>query len=181
MVERFSALAGEAMPRSFGPDLTLSERRLGAIWQLAAWPDRLGEVAAAAATAASVTTAPGPLKAIGGSPRLLRTEPLKWLLVAEEEIATPELGEGGTVIDLSHARTVIRVEGDLKADLMARLMPLDLRPNAFPDGSIATSGVHHVAVTVDARDGGFDLYCFRSFGRAMWEHLIETAEQFAVA
>lgn len=181
MVERISALAGEEMPRGFGPDLTLSERRVGAIWQLAAWPDRLGDAAISAASIAGLESAPGPLKAEGLSPRLLRTEPLKWLMIANEELATPDLGDAGTVLDLSHARTVIRVEGDLQADFMARLMPLDLRSKAFPDGTVATSAIDHVAVTVDARDGGLDLYCFRSFGRAMWEHLVETAEQFAVA
>ncbi|MEM8793614.1 MAG: hypothetical protein AAGE80_18490 [Pseudomonadota bacterium] len=181
MVERVSALADEEMPLQFGPGLTLSERRVGSIWQLAAWPDRLGDVAATAAASAGLSTAPGPLQADGSSMRLLRTEPLKLLLVSDEESAAPDLGGSGTIIDLSHARTVIRVEGALRADFMARLMPLDLRPKAFPEGRIATSAIHHVAVTVDARGGGLDLYCFRSFGRAMWEHLVETAEQFAVA
>lgn len=181
MVERISALAGEELPRSFGPDLVLSERRIGSIWQLSAWPDQVAAAGKAAAKAAGAKTAPGPLSSVTGKAALLRTEPLKWLMVSEADVAGPKMGKTGTALDLSHARTVIRVEGEGASDLMARMMPLDLRSVAFPEGSVATSAIHHIAVTVHARDGGLDLYCFRSFGLAIWEHLIETAEQFAVA
>lgn len=182
MVERISALAGQAMPLSFGPELTLSERRLGAIWQLAAWPDRIADAAARAAALAGADAAPGPRRAIAGSAAsLLRTEPLKWLLVSETDEPPPDLGDAGTAVDLSHARTVIRIEGAAMPELMARLMPLDTRPDAMPEGSVATSGLHHIAVTVHLRDGGADLYAFRSFGLSLWEHVIETADQFAVA
>ncbi|MBY8978180.1 hypothetical protein KHP62_20385 [Rhodobacteraceae bacterium NNCM2] len=181
MVERVSALAGQEMPRNFGSGLVMSERRVGAIWQIAAWPDKVAEAGKIAAAAAGVKTTPGPLSSATGEAALLRTEPLKWLLVSDAEVAKPEMGEAGTALDLSHARTVIRLEGERAPELMARMMPLDLRPATFADGAVATSGIHHVAVTVHARDGGIDLYCFRSFGLAIWEHLAESAEQFAIA
>ncbi|MEM0943389.1 MAG: hypothetical protein AAGI70_05510 [Pseudomonadota bacterium] len=181
MVERQSALAGAALPMKFGPDLTISERRVGAIWQVTAWPESLAAAGAAAADAAGVGSAPGPGKAVeGDGASLLRTGPLRWLIVSEAEISPPPPGAWGTLLDLSHARTVLRLEGPAVPDLMARQMPLDLRPKAFPEGSVATSGIHHVAVTVLAREGGLELFCFRSFGRAMLDHLAESAAQFAV-
>lgn len=184
-----SPLAGEETPRAFGPDLVLAERRVASIRQLAAWPDRLGDAAAIAAAAAGVDAAPGPLRAAeGAGGRLLRVEPLKWLLVvARAEGAPdapvpdpPDLGDAGVGLDLSHAWAAIRLDGARAPDLTARAMPLDLRARAFPGGSVATSAIHGVAVTVDARGGGFDLYCPRSFALSVWQHLCAIAAQFAV-
>ncbi|MEM7506066.1 MAG: hypothetical protein AAF415_04915 [Pseudomonadota bacterium] len=180
MVERISALAGQQIPHSFGTNLTLSERRVAHIWQLTAWPDRLPDLAKIAAKAAGVKKAPGPLQSAFGTASLLRTEPLRWLMVSETELEPLALGAAGTLLDLSHARTVIRIEGIEMPALMARQVPLDLRPSAFPDGSVATTSLDHVAVTLHGREGGIDLYCMRSFGLAVWEHLIESAGQFAL-
>jgi sarcosine oxidase gamma subunit len=58
------------------------------------------------------------------------------------------------------------------------MVPLDLRPVAFPDGSVSNTGLHHVGVTILARDGGFDIFVLRSFGLAIWETLIDSAAQF---
>jgi heterotetrameric sarcosine oxidase gamma subunit len=104
------------------------------------------------------------------------------LIVAERDLARPALDPAcGTVLDLSHARTVIRVEGADAADLMARLLPIDMRPVSFPEGSVATAGLHHVGVTVLAREGGFDLLVPQTFARSLFEHVVEIAAQFGVA
>ena len=186
MVERASALAGHDAPRRFGPvgpggpGIRLSERNLASLWLIAAWPERLAATGAAAAKAAGVDAAPGPgASATGKGGALLRIEPLKWLLAGEDEIPRPALDAAdGTVLELSHARTVIHVSGARALDLMARMVPLDLRPAAFPEGSLATTGLHHVGVTILARDGGFDIFVLRSFGLAVWEMLILSAAQF---
>ncbi len=186
MVERASALEGHNAPRQFGligrggPGIRLRERPLASLWLIAAWPERLAETGAAAAKAAGVDTAPGPGACVTGTGgTLLRAEPLKWLLISEDEIARPALDAAdGTVLELSHARTVIHVSGPDALDLMARMVPLDLRPAAFPEGSVANTGLHHVGVTIVARDGGFDIFVLRSFGLAVWEILIESAAQF---
>jgi heterotetrameric sarcosine oxidase gamma subunit len=186
MVERASALEGQNAPRQFGltgpggPGIRLSERHLASLWLIAAWPDRLAETGAAAAKAAGVDAAPGPgASATGKGGTLLRAEPLKWLLVSEDEIARPALDAAdGTVLELSHARTAIHVSGPKALDLMARMVPLDLRPAAFPEGSVANTGLHHVGVTILARDGGFDILVLRSFGLTVWETLVESAAQF---
>ncbi len=186
MVERASALEGHNAPRQFGltgpggPGIRLSERHLASLWLIAAWPERLAETGAAAAKAAGVDAAPGPgASATGQGGTLLRIEPLKWLLASEDEIARPALDAAdGTVLELSHARTVIHVSGADALDLMARTVPLDLRPAAFPEGSVADTGLHHLGVTILARDGGFDIFVLRSFGLAVWEMLVESAAQF---
>jgi sarcosine oxidase subunit gamma len=186
MVERASSLEGHNAPRKFGligaegPGIRLTERPIASAWLIAAWPERLAKAATAAAKMAGVKVAPGPgQSATGEGGTLLRTEPLKWLLISESDTPRPALPEAdGTVLELSHARTVIHVFGPKALDLMARMMPLDLRPAAFPEGAAANTTLHHLGVTVLARDGGFDILVLRSFGLAVWETLIDSAAQF---
>jgi len=186
MVERASSLEGHDTPRRFGligpdgPGIRLNEQRLASAWLMAGWPDRLAEAAAAAAAAAGVEAAPGPgASATGAGGTLLRTEPLKWLLISEADIPQPALEEhDGTVVELSHARAVIHVAGPKAVELMARMVPLDLRPAAFPEGRVASTGLHEVGVTVLARDGGFDILVLRSYGLTVWRTLIDSAAQF---
>jgi len=186
MVERASALEGHNAPRRFGlvpgtgPGVVLSERPLASAWLIAAWPERLAEAGAVAAKAAGVEAAPGPCRsATGEGGTLIRTEPLKWLLIGEDDIPAPALDPAdGTVLELSHARTVIHVAGPRAAELMARMVPLDLRPSVFPEGAVASTGMHGIGVTILARDGGYDLMVLRSFGLSAWEGLIEVAAQF---
>jgi len=188
MPERVSALAGHTKPRqlgligSEGPGVRLSERRIESLWQIAAWAKRMDRAAGAAAGAAGADAAPGPGQSCAGEHgTLLRTEPLKWLLIGTRPLTRPAIeAEDGVALDLSHARTVIRIEGRALPELMARMVPLDLRPRAFPEGRVASSGLHHMGVTIHRRGDGIDLYALRSFGLSVWEHLIESAEQFGV-
>ncbi|GMG84061.1 hypothetical protein LNKW23_32750 [Paralimibaculum aggregatum] len=191
MVERVSALAGHLAPRQLGivgaggPGLTLSERRLSSLWQIGAWPGRVGAVGAVVAAAAGTEAAPKPGRAAtGGAAAALRTEALKWLLLSEAPapaLARPEVaGEDGTVLELSHARTVIRVAGSARGELMARLLPLDLRPGRFGAGQVAVSAMHGVGMIVLGREEALDLLVLRSFALTAWEQLLETGAQFGI-
>ncbi|MEM9145274.1 MAG: sarcosine oxidase subunit gamma [Pseudomonadota bacterium] len=189
MVERISALAGAAVARQVGtvgqagPGVRLSERRIGRLWQIAAWPERLGAVGAFGATLVGVSEAPGPGRSLAGpGGRLIRTEPLKWLVERAEGADAPALAiEDGSVLDLSHARTLIRVEGSAAPEVMARLVSADLRPQSFGEGAVALSSAHGVGITVLRRGTGYDLLVFRSFALSLWEQLAEIGAQFGCA
>jgi len=187
MVERVSALQGHLAPRRIGridgePGVRLTERRLASLWQVAAWPGRLPLAGAAIARAAVVDAAPGPGRSVEGpGGTLLRHEVMKCLLASPVPVPRPEVpGDVGTVLDLSHARTVIHVAGPAMRALMAGMTSVDLRPAAFADGAVAGTGIHHVGVLLHGRGGGVDLYVPRSFGLAIWEHLIESGAQYGV-
>lgn len=183
-----SALAGHLAPRragpigEAGPALHLSERPIGALWQVAAWPGHLGEAGTAVARAAGAAEAPGPgMAVLGAQTVLMRTEPLKWLLLADGPLARPEVAAAdGTVLDLGHARTAIRIEGPATADLMARLVPLDLRARSFPEGRVASTGLHHMGVTLYRRSGGIEMLVLRSFALSVWETVLEGATPFGL-
>ncbi len=181
MAERLSALAGHAEPRRFGtPDqigVTLSELPGLVLHQAACWPETIAAVGGQIAKAVGVDAAPGPGRASSGpNGTLLRIEPLKWWIL--DTPAPALVPEEGTVLDLSHSRTRIRLSGPEAAALLNRHLPLDLRPDRFPPGSVGSSAIHHVGITVWHSDVGYDLFLPRSFALSLWEELLESAAQF---
>ena len=176
-----------------------------ALYQIAAWPDRIATVGKIAARAAGVATAPGPGRAVQAadsaainsaaatdatsaesakstqpespSPALLRIEPLKWWLIGAP--AAPDIGpQQGAVLDLSHARTRLRIAGRRAAEFLNRHLPLDLRAAAFPEGAVASSQLHHVGVTLWRSRRGYELFIPRGYALSVWEVLLQTAAQF---
>jgi heterotetrameric sarcosine oxidase gamma subunit len=183
MVKRKSALDGSYQPGRFGatgdagivlalvPDLILH--------QVATWAGSIDETGPLAASAAGVDSTPGPGKAtVGDKGAILRIEPLKWWLIGVE--APSLLPAQGATLDLSHSRTRIRISGPDAVALINRLLPLDLREHSFPEGSVASSALHHVGVTLWRSAGGYDLFIPRGFALSIWEVLFESAQQFGV-
>lgn len=186
--ERVSALAGHYTPGRFGKGANVSDRAAGVtlqvvpdlvLHQIAAWAESIDEVGEKTADVAGAKGAPGPCSATSGSgASILRTEPLKWLLYGT---AAPALSpEQGATLDLSHSRTQIRITGDDAVTFLNRHLSLDLRENAFPEGSVASTVFHHVGVTLWRSDQGYEMFIPRGFALSLWEMLVETAEQFGL-
>ena len=180
-IERVSALAGHFSKGCFAPDdaigVVLQEALDLTLFQIAAWPDTLSEVGNKAAEAAGAGIAPGLGKSITGSKgTLLRVEPLKfWLVGAVPSHLSPD--EGST-LDLSHSRTRLRVSGSQAVALLNRQLPIDLREESFPVGSVASSAFHHVGVTLWRSEAGYELFLPRGYALSLWELLREGAAQF---
>jgi heterotetrameric sarcosine oxidase gamma subunit len=75
---------------------------------------------------------------------LLRSDDAGRLRRATDTLSLTEVA----ILDLSHARWVLRIEGTFASDLLARLAPLDFDLSAFPAGSFAQTGIHRVGVLV---------------------------------
>ena len=189
MLEKISALASHYHTGLAGdvgvdgPGVTLREIRDAGLWQLSGWPGTMEEVGKRLAEVVGAEAAPGPLKSAAGSKgTLIRVQPFVWWLTrASEETAKQAMAidaEQGTALDLSHSRTVIRIEGPRARDLLNRGLSIDLRPGSFPDGSFAGGAIHQVGVHLHRRDGGYDLYIPRGFAVTLWEFLTETAAQW---
>lgn len=192
MLEYRSALDGRLHPGRFGAQveavsLTLSERPLGTFVQLSGWRDsfesvatpvmqRLGfgsigdfRTAQTAGDAVAFRVAPERILLNVPSPAL-------WATVAPgiDRATTPTL-------DLSHARTVVRVGGSSATALMARLLPIDFDEVAFGPDHFVQSGLHSVAVLVHRRSRPgpcFDIYIPSSFAVSVWEVITDTAAPF---
>ena len=189
MVERLSPLEpayrlGSHGRFEDGVGVILSETRPGSIVQIAAWP---GEERQAIAAIRKVTGLALPDGAgggvVNGAKAVFGFAPGKFTVVDEEEglaaafakAMTPAIG---TVTDLSHGRTAIRIEGPEAEWVLAKFFALDFALPAFPVGA-ARSTTHHDIFAQIQRTGGdrFDLYVFRSFARSFWKALGHAAEE----
>lgn len=167
-----------------GTGITLSEIAPGSILQLAAWPGEEKAVIAGIRAVTGLGLADGAgagatnerQSAFGFAPRkFLVTDFSEGLIAAFLPVVTAEIG---TVTDLSHGRTAIRIAGPRAEWVLAKFFAVDFSLAAFPTGSgIATN--HHDVFAQIQRSGPdqFDLYVFRSFARSFWTALCHAAEE----
>lgn len=186
---RQSALAGHihAGPHgAAGERLALREVRPSAIAQVNGAPDE--SALANLLEAQSFEPSPRANQAARGTDiTLLWNGPGRWLAVSatlspETLIATLEeaLGDAGaTVTDLSHARTVVQLDGEASRELLTKLCPLDIE--RLQPGASATSLLGQLTGHLHCVDEQvFELYVFRSFGLELWEMLLEEGLEFGV-
>lgn len=93
----------------------------------------------------------------------------------------PPALEGSAVTDQSDGWTVLGLAGVAAADVLARLVPVDLRLQSLPAGKVVRSGLNHMNVVIlRTGDYAFEIMAFRSMARTAW-HEIETAMQLLSA
>jgi len=173
-------------------NITIKEITDFSLIQLAAWADTISQTEAIAAQVANATTAPGYGQAtVGYQASLLRIEPLKyWVLCTndseDENQSTESLlkdlteldAETACVLDLSHSRTWLRINGIYAQSLLNHFLPIDLRDDHFKINTVATTAFHHVGVTLWLSETGFELLLPRSFAASLTEILTASARQY---
>lgn len=188
MVERESPLGAAYKPGRHGgaekPGVQLSEPRPGSIVEAVAWP---GSEKAALAAIRSATGLTIPDRPGGGISKAGKAgfgfAPGRWLVVDQAEGLGPTLRamvalDTGTVTDLSHGRTAIRIAGERAEWVLSKFFAIDFTVEAFPIGD-GRSTAHHDIFAQIQRTGQsqFDIYVFRSFARAFWTSLCHAAEE----
>jgi methylglutamate dehydrogenase subunit D len=173
MAERASPLAQDAT----APGLSL--RSCGRLVQYYAWPASYAAMAALVATRCGVAAGPAPGKATHGTAvSLLRIHPQRLWQLSEgtEAGAVQELdSEVGVSLDLSHARSIIGVAGEVAEPLLSRFIAIDLRSHRFGIDDVAITPLHRVSVVLWRRANGIDILAPRSFARSLWDLLAEAA------
>ena len=189
MVEQLSPLGSAYRPGSHGNfaesiGVVLSEIQPGSIVQVAAWRGEERTVIAASADIAGLKLPDG---AGGGivtnGKAAFGIAPGKFLVVDEEDglaarLSAAVLAEIGTVTDLSHGRTAIRLSGPKAEWVLAKFFALDFSLAAFPLGAGRSTNHHDIFAQIQRTgESQFDLYVFRSFARAFWTALGHAAEE----
>ena len=175
-----------------GVRLTVST--LHSVIQLATWPTG---VQAWQSTLASALGQPVPQKT--GDTQLtklglaLRVGPEELMLVSDDATQPPShesvaklrgfvRPDIGSVLDLSHARCRIRIEGERCVDTLSKLLALDFREDAFPVGRVLLSSHHHVPCALHRKGStGFDAYVFTTYAREMLETIADAALEYGLA
>ena len=175
MLERATPLAEGAS----APGLSL--RSCGRLLQYHAWPDRYAEMAGLVTRQCGVAAGPPPGKAVhGAAGSLLRIHPQRlWLLAERPDVGADLTLEPhvGASLDLSHARSIIRVANGSTDLLLSHFIAIDLRSHRFAVDDIAITPLHRVSVVLWRRPNGIDILVPRSFARSTWDLLAETTER----
>lgn len=200
MLERRSALVSQpssTLGSTLGvlpghqPAVVIGERRPLSILQISAFAATAGD-AAAQLSAALALPVPLPNRFTGDALRNLRAiGPGVWQAVAAEGAlpgarALREVLRGAaTVVDLSHARAALRLQGPAAARTLAKHCALDLHASVFPPGSATSTRFGHVGATlarIDAsgNDPAFELLVFRGYAEFVFEALLEAGAEFGI-
>lgn len=95
------------------------------------------------------------------------------------------LGDLAATADQSDGYAVLRLTGPRVRDALAKLVFIDLHPDAFAVGSVASTQAAHLGVILwrldDAGDGAvFEIAMYRSFAGSFWHALSESAAEFGL-
>ena len=184
---RRSALDGHlfASTPSDAAQVLLRERRPDALAMILGADD--GAALGAALSTFNLTSTPSTSRCTRGEGvRLLWVGPGQFLVESsrhredelERSLATAVAPLGAVAVDLSHARTVFRLEGARAVDVIAKGCPLDLE--AMRDGDTASSVLGHFSIALHRDDAAFELYVMRTFGLACFEWLTIAGAEFAM-
>jgi heterotetrameric sarcosine oxidase gamma subunit len=155
------ALRGLGLPLAVGR-ARLSEADPGPVASVA--PFR-GREAAVARALGMPFPAPGQPSRFGEA-RLVWAGPGRALLLGRP--APDGLGEVAAVVDQSDAQACVLLEGPAARDVLARLVPLDLREAAFPEGASARTLLGHMTVTLlRAGPDAYEVMAFRSMAQTL--------------
>jgi len=187
-----SALAGIAVPGRFGkaegePGVVISERVGLGLATVACRKGQADSLKAAIANVYGVELPDSSRAAKGPKVGFIGTGPGQWLAMSEglgaEALArdlAQRLAGLASISDQSGGRTVIRVSGPRARDVLAKGLPIDLDPRAFPLGSAATSVIALMGVqlwqTEDTRS--YDIAMFRSVSQSFWRWLTASSAEF---
>jgi sarcosine oxidase subunit gamma len=108
-----------------------------------------------------------PNRACGAAPRVFSLAPGDWMLVGGDP---PEAGLPAAVspalvhlADVTDGRVAFELAGPRAGDLLAKGIPLDLHPRAFPQASCAQTRLAQTHVLIDRPNDGFTLYADLSY------------------
>ncbi len=164
--------------------LVLRERRPGSFVEVALW-DISPATVKAVLKPTGVKAPPEACRLVSGrGGAVLFAGPGRYFAVAEdtglaEKIAAAMPGGAGAVVDLTHGRVGIRIEGGDAETLLQKGATLDLDLRAFPASATATVGIHHMSVTlVRVDEDVFDLFAMSSFADAIWHWVCDSAVEY---
>lgn len=176
MSDRASPLGEDFKPGQYGNvdngiGVRLSEPQYGYI----------GELAAFAGSQAAILKLAG---AAAGQPGMI-SFPIaanRWFLAGpegvDESIASKLKPADGSLVDLSHGRTCLRISGPTAEWVLSKLYAIDFDISAFAAGTGLSTTHHSIFTQIYRHDSEtFDLFVFRSLARSFWHTLQRAAEE----
>ena len=184
---RLSPLPRGFANRAAGPPLTARARGPLDMAQVAAF-DSPAATAETLSKHFGLAITPTPNRAVtAGDLSVLWHGPGQWLIVRAPTVPTlaEELagvcGDGTAVVDLGHARAVLRFASESVGDVLAKGTSIDLRPASFPPGACALTALGKINALLHAvAPATVDIYVPRSYAQALVDWLEHAARDVAV-
>lgn len=123
-----------------------------------------------------------------GDIRVLWLSVDQWLVLCPGEKAGEVLaalrqaltGIHSLAVDVSHMRTIIRLEGEGAREVLLKGSSLDLLDGSYGAGTVRRMRFAEIAALLHVvEDTVFDVYVFRSYAQYTWEFLLATAKDSA--
>ncbi|MGY6411599.1 MAG: sarcosine oxidase subunit gamma [Alkalilacustris sp.] len=153
---------------------TLELLDLGPVAAIQPWPGRTGAVDTALKARGLGFPAPGRSLEVADTRILWAGRETAFLIGT----APPALSEAA-VTDLTDGWAGVLLLGERAAEVLARLVPVDLRPRACPEGTALRTLLGHVPCLILRRGGGFEVMVMRSFLSTAWHELATALRQVA--
>lgn len=168
-----------------GAQVTLTERFPLAICDVFAWPGAETKSANAIKRATKLALTKT-RDAVSEDAQAFRHAPGRWTVIAVDlalpVALTAAVGDNATVVDLSHGRTVLRIDGRQSRRVLSKLFPIDFRSDCFPlEKGIATKHHEIFAHVQRVGDDAFDIIVYRSYARSFWHALRRASEEVGYA
>lgn len=157
-------------------DATLAELAPTPITSIAVFPTGTAPVAGALAPLGLAMPAPNSVLEKAGV-RMVWTGRDQAFLIGAALAAV----DGAALTNQSDGWSVLSLTGASAADILARLLPIDLRPAVFPVGQVLRTQANHMnAIVLRLGETAFEIMVFRSMARTAW-HEIEDAMHMVAA
>ena len=155
----------------------LAQLALNPLTSVAPYPGRLAQVNAALAPLGLTFPAPNSQN-VTGAARLVWTGREQAFLIGAA--APAGLSDHAALTDQSDGWAALGLSGPAAVDALARLVPLDLREQAFPPGQVCRAALGHLSMIL-TRSGpqAFEILVFRSMARTAWHELGDALERVA--
>jgi methylglutamate dehydrogenase subunit D len=189
-----SALTGVARHGRHGhgnadAGVTASEITGSGLATIAARTGRREALRAAARSAFGCSLPDSPKQVLGRGIAFIWSGPDQWLAHAPaapaggmEALLREPFATLASIVDQSHARSLLRIGGPRVRDALAKGVPVDLHPCAFQPGDAAATIVAHVPVHLWQVDAGptYILAVPRSLTQSFWHWLEASAAEYGL-
>ena len=87
-----------------------------------------------------------------------------------------------TIVDVSHGFVAFRLSGPKAVDALAKLVRIDLDPESFPPGAVASTELHGMSVQLRLTTDGEAYECAvaRSFAASLYHALTHAADPYGI-
>lgn len=172
---RLEPASTSARQEALANPIMLGTRWLNGLWQIAGWDDF--EIASASVLRRLGVNSLGGFQTAqqSGAVTTWRIAPDRLLIEGSGDLSDT-VSESLAVLDLSHARMAITLDGPAARDLLTQVVALDMSPMVWGPGDFRQTGIHGVGVLIHCTGATrFDILVPVTWAETVWDVLYDNA------